>query len=79
VQEDDIEREAGGGHVARAYDLEPRDIDLIVEALRIYRERWDEYLPGMRQKEEAPPTQITPEEASDAVQRCDALISRLLD
>lgn len=65
--------------MARAYELEPRDVDLIVEALAIYRERWDEYLPGMRQKEEAPPTQITPGEATDVVQRCNALISRLLD
>jgi hypothetical protein len=65
--------------VARAYELEPRDVDLIVEALRTYRERWDEYLPGMRQKQEAPPPQITPGEASDVVQRCNALISRLFD
>jgi hypothetical protein len=65
--------------VARAYELEPREVDLIVEALTLYRDRRAEYLPGMRQKEEAPPTQITPAEASEAVQRCDALISRLVD
>jgi hypothetical protein len=65
--------------VARAYELEPREVDLIVEALTLYRDRRAEYLPGMRQKEEAAPTQITPAEASEAVQRCDALISRLLD
>jgi hypothetical protein len=33
----------------------------------------------MRQKEEASPTQITPDEAIDVVQRCNALISRLSD
>ena len=65
--------------MARAYELEPRDVDLIVEALRIYRGRVTESLPGMRQKEEAPPTQMTAGEASDMVQRCDALISQLLD
>lgn len=65
--------------MSRAYELEPREVDLIVEALTIYRDRRAEYLPGMRQKEEASPTQITPEEAIDVVQRCDALISRLLD
>jgi hypothetical protein len=65
--------------VARAYELEPREVDLIVEALTLYRDRRAEYLPGMRQKEEASPTQITPAEASDVVQRCNALISRLSD
>lgn len=65
--------------MARAYELEPRDVDLIVEALTLYRDRRAAYLPGMRQKEEAPPTQITPSEASDMVQRCDALIAHLLD
>jgi hypothetical protein len=65
--------------VARAYEIEPRDVDLIVEALTLYRDRRAEYVPGMRQKEETSPTQITPDEASDVVQRCDALISRLSD
>jgi hypothetical protein len=65
--------------VARAYELEPGEVNLIVEALTLYRDRRAEYLPGMRQKEEAAPTQITPAEASEAVQLCDALISRLLD
>lgn len=65
--------------MARAYELEPREVDLIVEALALYRDRRTEYVPGMRQKEEASPTQITPDEASDVVQRCDALISRLSD
>jgi hypothetical protein len=67
------------GNVARAYELEPREVDLVVEALTLYRDRRAEYVPGMRQKEEASPTQITPDEASDVVQRCDALISRLSD
>jgi hypothetical protein len=65
--------------VARAYELEPREVDLVVEALTLYRDRRAEYVPGMRQKEEASPTQITPDEAIDAVQRCNALISRLSD
>ena len=69
----------GGGNVARAYELEPREVDLVVEALTLYRDRRAEYVPGMRQKEEASPTQITPDEAIDVVQRCNALISRLSD
>jgi hypothetical protein len=63
--------------MARSIKLEPEEIDLMVEALTIYRQRWDEYLPGMRQKEEAQPTQITPAEAGEKVQRCNALLSRL--
>jgi hypothetical protein len=66
-------------NVARAYELEPREVDLVVEALTLYRDRRAEYVPGMRQKEEASPTQITPDEAIDVVQRCNALISRLSD
>lgn len=65
--------------MARGYELDPREVDLIVEALTLYRDRRAGYVPGMRQKEEASPTQITPDEASDVVQRCDALISRLSD
>ena len=70
--------ERGGREpLAGSIELEPEEIDLIVEALTIYRERWHEYLPGMRQKEEVQPIQITPAEASEKVQRCNALLSRL--
>ena len=37
--------------MARAYELEPREVDLVVEALTLYRDRRAEYVPGMRQKE----------------------------
>jgi hypothetical protein len=34
------------GNVARAYELEPREVDLIVEALTLFRDRRAEYVPG---------------------------------
>jgi hypothetical protein len=61
-----------GGERARAYELEPREVDLIVEALTIYRDRRAEYLPGMRQKEEASPTQ----NHTGRGQRCSAALRR---
>jgi hypothetical protein len=65
--------------VAPSIELGPEEIDLIVEALTVSRERWEGYLPGMRQKEEARPTQITPAQANEKVQRCNALIRLLSD
>jgi hypothetical protein len=65
--------------VAPSIELGPEEIDLIVEALTLSRDRWEQYLPGMRQKEETQPTQITPAQAKEKVQLCNALIRQLSD